>query len=217
MDIHWLGHSAVRIRPAGQTTTLLMDPYGKRASISPAERVAGEPDVATFSNGAENHSSRNMLGRGTVVLETAGEYGLNGLLVRAAMTPLAEEQTRKERNVAFSVSADGITVCHLGNIRTALAGGPVDMLGPVDILFVPTPKPNVATLATRDLIRTAQQLEAKIVVPIHGTGEDIERFIREAGGNAETETVARLTPAKTNLPDGMEIRKMEPQTAGRRR
>ncbi len=218
MDIHWLGHSAIRLRPAGSTTVLLMDPYGPNLNIKPAERFSAEPDIATFSNPGPNHSSRDLLARNTQIIDTAGEYELKGIMIRAAMTPLAPDQPRRERNVAYSVRTDGITVCHLGNIRSPLTGSQADVLGPVDIVIVPVPAEDGPTIPARQIVRAAQQLEAKIMIPVHaGTDDQMEAFLKEAGAKNNAEPVPRLNPTRNNLPDALEIRRLQPQASSRKR
>ena len=138
-----------------------------------------------------------------------GEYEYSGITVRGVMTPLPLETPRERRNVAYSIELDGVNICHLGDIVLPLSTRQVDELAPVDVLLVPTG--GGCTLNLDQVLQTMQDLEPKIVIPMHhgnnGAGvplQDVEVFLRRMG-LSEVQAQARLVATNSNLPPDMKV------------
>ncbi|GIS83120.1 MAG: hypothetical protein CM1200mP15_17520 [Dehalococcoidia bacterium] len=50
---------------------------------------------------------------------------------------MADQTSREKQNVVFTITLDGINICHLGRLGTPLTTNIVDELGPIDVLLVP--------------------------------------------------------------------------------
>ena len=217
MDITWLGHACFRLHADG--LAVVTDPYPPSLGLRPETRSAA---VVTVSNSHPNHSCWQDVVGDPKVFDAPGEYELQGIAIRGVMTPLSTEQPVAEqtaqRNVAYSIEMDGVSVCHLGDIARPLTTRQVEELAPVDVLLVPTG--GGCTLDMDQVLQTMQDLVPKIVIPMHhgnhaaGTSfQDVEVFLRRMG-LSEVQTQPRLVATKSNLPADMKVTLLAPARAG---
>ena len=217
VDITWLGHASFRLHADG--LTVVTDPYPPTLGLRAETRSAA---VVTVSNSHPNHSCWQDVAGEPKVFDAPGEYELSGITIRGVMTSLSPEQPVAEqieqRNVAYSIELDGVTVCHLGDIARPLTARQVGELAPVDVLLVPTG--GGCTLDMDQVLQTMQDLEPKIVVPMHhgnhaaGTSfQDVEAFLRRVG-LSEVQSQPRLVATKSNLPSDMKVTLLSPARAG---
>ena len=78
---------------------------------------------------------------------------------------MGEGQPNEERNVAFTIEIGGVNVCHLGDLSAPLTTRMMDELKPVDVVLVPVG--GHCTLTMDEVYQTLQDLDAKIVIPMH--------------------------------------------------
>ena len=130
MDITWLGHACFRLH--SDDLVVLTDPYPLSLGLRPETRPA---TVVTVSNPHPNHSCWQEVAGEPKVFTAPGEYEYSGVSVRGVMTPLPPEAPQEQRNVAYTIELDGVSICHLGDIAAPLTTRQVDELGPVDVLF----------------------------------------------------------------------------------
>lgn len=216
MDIFWLGHSCVRLRSSVTGLSVICDPHpslGERVDLSHTHDVA----AVTISHDAPSHNAAAGLPGNPRVFSTPGEYELQGITIRAVMSPLASDETRAARNVAYTIGIDGVNVCHLGNIRQPLTAPQIDLIGPADVVLAPAGGPEHNLLPYRAVNQMAQQLDARWLIPIHyrAGGEPATAsaqplspaaFLRELGvaeGTLEPQNRMRVT--RNNLPATMQI------------
>lgn len=138
-----------------------------------------------------------------------GEYEYNGVTARGVMTPLADGQPQEERNVAFSIEIGAIHVCHLGDISMPMTTRMIDELKPVDVVLVPIG--GHCTLDMDQIYQTLQDLDAKIVIPMHFKTEGInvdvnpiDNFVRRMGLD-EIQAQPRLVVTSANLGTDMRV------------
>ncbi len=216
MDITWLGHAAFRLHADG--LVVLTDPYPPSLGLRAETRSAA---VVTVSNSHPNHSCWQDVAGDPKVFDSPGEYEYSGITIRGVMTPLSPEQPVSEqmaqRNVAYAIELDGVSVCHLGDISQPLTTRQVSELAPVDVLLVPTG--GGCTLNMDQVLQTMQDLEPKIVVPMHhgnhaaGTSfQDVEAFLRRMG-LSEVQSQPRLVATRSNLPPDMKVTLLSPHHA----
>ncbi|MDA1128290.1 MAG: MBL fold metallo-hydrolase [Chloroflexi bacterium] len=204
MDITWLGHSCFRLHDADMM--VVTDPYPASIGLRVDSRPA---TVVTVSNTHSNHSHSEGIAGDPKVFSAPGEYEYNGVTVRGIMTPLAEDQPREERNVAFTIEIGGIKICHLGDLSVPLTTRLIDELKPVDMVLVPTG--GHCTLDVDHVYQTLQDLDAKIVIPMHyktdGINVDvdnIDNFVRRMGLDA-VQPQPRLVVTAANLGTDMRV------------
>ena len=100
------------------------------------------------------------------VFSAPGEYEYNGVVVRGVMTPLPDGVPHERRNVAYTIELDdGISVCHLGDLSQPLTARQANELKPVDVVLIPVG--GHCTLSLDHALQTIQDLDPKVVVPMH--------------------------------------------------
>ncbi len=210
MDITWLGHSCFRLRSIDMV--VVTDPYPVSLGLVPDTRSA---TVVTVSNTHPNHSSTAQVGGEPKVFASAGEYEYSGVGVRGVMTSLTPGTPSSQRNVAYSIEIDGVSVCHLGDITSPLAAKQIDELAPVDVLLAPTG--GGCTLGLDQILQTMRDLDAKIVIPMHhsipGVGlllQGVDAFLSRMG-LSEVQPQPRLTVTTSNLGTDMRVVLLAPQ------
>ena len=224
MDIYWLGHACFRLRSANSGLSILTDPYpsgigGLGVRMDPRQIV----DVAavTVSRDAPLHNGAGDLDGRPRVFDAPGEYEFQGITIRAVMTPLPEGTPRSERNVAYAITIDGICICHLGNISQPLTAQQIDLIGPADVVLAPAGGTDQNLLSYRAINQTAQQLDARWLVPMHYRGPDepsavepdgASAFLRELGvAEGTLQPQGRMQVTRNNLPPSLQIGLLTPQ------
>jgi len=204
MDITWLGHSCFRLHDADMV--LVTDPYPASVGLRIDNRPAS---IVTVSNPHPNHSNAESIDGDPKVFSDPGEYEYNGVTARGVMTPLTPEQPQEQRNVAFSIEIGGINVCHLGDIAMPMTTRMIDELKPIDVVLVPTG--GNCTLDVDQVYQTLQDLDAKIVIPMHykTDGIDVEidsidNFVRRMGLD-QVQAQPRLVVTPSNLGTDMRV------------
>ena len=204
MDITWLGHSCFRLHDADMV--VVTDPYPTSVGLRIDNRPAS---VVTVSNSHPNHNHAESIEGDPKVFSNPGEYEYNGVTARGVMTPLADGQPQEERNVAFSIEIGAINVCHLGDISMPMTTRMIDELKPVDVVLVPTG--GHCTLDMDQIYQTLQDLDAKIVIPMHYKTEGInvdvdpiDNFVRRMGLD-EIQAQPRLVVTSANLGTDMRV------------
>ena len=223
MDIYWLGHASFRLRSATTGLSIITDPYGATGGsgiqIDPRQII----DVAgvTVSHDDAMHNNPADIDGNARVFNTPGEYEFQGVTIRAVMTGLPEGAARSQRNVAYTIAIDGISVCHLGNIARPLTAQQIDLIGPADVVLAPAGGEECNLLSHRAVNQTAQQLDARWLIPMHyrGPGESSEiqpadpsAFLRELGvADGSLQPQGRMQVTRNNLPPSLQIGLLTPQ------
>ena len=151
---------------------------------------------------------------------------MQGFTVRAVMTPLAPEGIRKSRNVAYAVTADGVTILHLGNIEGPPTVQQLDLITAADVVLAPAGGSDRGFMSYRAIHQLAQQVNARWLIPTHyhcpgdparDLPQDPQEFLREMGSvPGSVEPVNRLQVTRNNLPPSLQIALLSPHTTNRR-
>lgn len=223
MDIYWLGHAAFRLRSTTTGLSIITDPYAASSGLGMQIDSRQIVDVVgvTVSHDDAMHNSSVDLGGDARVFNTPGEYEFQGVTIRAVMTGLPEGIPRSQRNVAYTIAIDGISVCHLGNIARPLTAQQTDLIGPADVVLAPAGGEERNLLSYRAINQTAQQLDARWLIPMHfrapGESSEIEpadpnAFLRELGvADGSLHPQARMQVTRNNLPPSLQIGLLTPQ------
>ena len=209
MDLVWLGHSSFRLHSEGMV--VVTDPFPESLGL----RMDGRPAaVVTVSNTHPNHSAAETVTGGPRVFCAPGEYEYNGVMVRGVMTPLSEGVPHEQRNVAYTIELDEISVCHLGDLSRPLTTRQLDDLKPVDVVLIPAG--GHCTVSMDHALQVVQDLDPKIVVPMHfGHGQEgvsldgVEPFLRRMGVD-EAQPQPRLVVSQGSLPSDLRVNVMSP-------
>ena len=227
MDIYWLGHASFRLRSSTTGLSIVTDPYAAGAGlgmqIDPRQIV--DVVAVTVSHDDAMHNDTSDLTGDARVFNTAGEYEFQGITIRAVMTPLPDGAPRRSRNVAYTIAVDGISICHLGNIVKPLTAQQIDLIGPADVVLAPAGGEECNLLSHRGVNQTAQQLDARWLIPMHyrapGESSGIEpadpsAFLRELGvADGSLQPQGRMQVTRNNLPPSLQVGILTPQTRSR--
>jgi L-ascorbate metabolism protein UlaG (beta-lactamase superfamily) len=210
MEITWLGHACFRLR--SNEIVVITDPFPESLGL----RLDGRPaTVVTVSNSHPNHSNWQEIAGEPRVFSAPGEYEYAGVTVRGVMTPLSEGVEQAQRNVAYTIEMDNVSICHLGDLTEPLSARIISELAPVDVLLLPAG--GRCTLAVERVLQTMRDLDPKIVIPMHYSIpsltvelEGVDAFLRLMGGG-ETQPQPRLQVTASNLPQDLRASLLSPQ------
>src|SRR5665648_772517 len=143
MKIKWLGHSCFLLT-AASGTTLLTDPYDTAAYRdtllyrSLDEPPGISPDVVTISHGHADHGNVEALSGTPEIVRTPRPRQAAGFSIRGIECfHDVEHGALRGENIIFLVEADGLTVCHLGDLGHELEPAQIEDIGAVDLLLIP--------------------------------------------------------------------------------
>ena len=161
MIIKWLGHSAFEIVGS---STLITDPYNHpRVGELPVGLTA---DVVTVSHEHRDHNYVEGVKDSPIVINTVGEFNVGEFDIKGIATLHDKEGgTLRGNNTVFTIFAEGIKLCHLGDLGHTLTEEQVSEIGPVDILMIPVG--GTYTIDASEAVQVVSQLNPKIVLPMH--------------------------------------------------
>ncbi len=211
MTIQWYGHSCFKIstkpegRGSGEEVVIFTDPFDKSIGLRPPQ---GKADIITVSHSHYDHNNVSALKGEPAVLDLPGEYSIKGVSI-TGINSFHDKVQGAERglNTIFVIESEGIRFCHLGDLATRLDKKQLEEVNGVDILAVPVG--GVYTLDAKEAKEVVDQIEPKIVLPIHykipGLKikiDDEKNFCKEIG-LCSKEKAAKLILKKKDL-EGME-------------
>src|SRR5205085_10550193 len=123
------------------------------------------------------------------------EYEVKGVFIKGLQSA-SEYGGEKRLNTIYTVTLEGMNICHLGAIsQSDLPQEADEAIDDVDILFVPIGGEGVLDPARA--YKLAVALEPKVIIPMHYTDATLKAFLKEAGENPKPE--AKLTLKKKDL------------------
>lgn len=206
MELTWLGHACFRLR--GREATVLCDPF-QASTGYPVGRWSAT--IVTISHDHPGHSNAEAVSGVRKVVRGPGEYEIAQVPIIGIGTYHDRQQGRvRGRNTVYLIEVDEVRVCHLGDLGHPLTPEQVAALAPVDVLLVPVG--GSTTLDPRQAVETVNQLEPRIIVPMHYRTpavqrqdlQPVERFLQEMGSGA-LEPVARLSVTRSSLPSDPQV------------
>jgi L-ascorbate metabolism protein UlaG (beta-lactamase superfamily) len=205
VDLSWLGHACFRLR--GRDVTIVTDPFeGDDWGYPP---VATTANVVTISNDHPHHAGFSGIDGRPRILRGPGEYEIGGALIWGVRTSRRRDGANfgPDRNTAFVIQLEELTVCHLGDLADApLSPEELARIKDADVLLVPVG--GNCTINATQAAEVVAQVEPKLIVPMHfATDEtrghlaldEIQRFCKELGAT-EVAPRARLSITPASLP-----------------
>jgi L-ascorbate metabolism protein UlaG (beta-lactamase superfamily) len=120
-----------------------------------------------------------------------------------------KKSAERPRNTLYVFDYMGITVAHLGDLRSVPTQAEIEALGTVHIVLVPVGGGNGMNAAKAAEI--VSMLEPNLVVPMHYHTpavkvplEKLDKFMKEMGLH-EAETMPTLKVTKSSLPDETKV------------
>jgi L-ascorbate metabolism protein UlaG (beta-lactamase superfamily) len=160
MKITWLGHASFLVESGGEK--LVTDPYDKIGLEFPSVTA----DVVTTSHDHFDHSATGLVGGSPKVLSETGEHAEGVFRVEGYPTYHDESQgSQRGGNTVYIIEAEGVRVCHLGDLGHRLSPEDVASFGRVDVLMVPVG--GVYTVDAAGAESVSASVGPKIVLPMH--------------------------------------------------
>jgi L-ascorbate metabolism protein UlaG (beta-lactamase superfamily) len=167
MKLKWLGHSAFLLT-AGDGTSVITDPYvsgsyGGDVRYSPIRETAA---AVTVSHHHQDHDGVSQLPGRPKVFDRKGAAKVGSVGLAGFETFHDTNQgAQRGRNLVFLFEADGLRVCHCGDLGHVLDQKQAAAIGKVDVLLVPVG--GTFTVDAAFAHKVAAQLAARVVIPMH--------------------------------------------------
>lgn len=121
MIINWYGNGCYKVQASG--FDIVIDPESSQSG----SRLKGNLTLHTVSSFPAVAEETEIIG--------PGEYEVSGIVIRGAS---AAETTPSELHTIYRVVVDDLQLGFLGNTGVEMGEKELDMLGEIDILFVPS-------------------------------------------------------------------------------
>ncbi|HIE11949.1 MAG TPA: MBL fold metallo-hydrolase [Desulfotomaculum sp.] len=162
MQIKWLGHACFLLA-TGDGVKVLTDPYDESIGY-PLPPVS--PDVVTVSHQHFDHNAVGACKGEPAVVEGSGTHQVKGLTIRGVATFHDKKQgAQRGPNTVFVIEAEGLRICHLGDLGHPLDAAKLREIGPVDVLL--TPVGGTYTIDAEEAASLVKEMKPRIAVPMH--------------------------------------------------
>lgn len=210
MDITYLGHSSFRIK--GKTATVVTDPFS--TAMVGFKFPKTEADIVTVSHQHEDHQNTLAVEGNPFLISLPGEYEVKGVSI-FGFPSFHDNHSGSERggNIIYLVEADGLRICHLGDLGDGVPQKTLAEIIGVDVLFVPVG--GVATIGPEEAVEVVNKIEPLLVIPMHfkalgineqvfGKFAPVEKFLAQMGAEG-AERLDKLSVSKDKLPQETKV------------
>lgn len=216
MEIKFYGHASFLITTE-QGTKIITDPYepgayGGSISYGP---IPDEADIATVSHDHDDHNYTEGLPGAPQVIKGAGRHEAKGMTFEGISTYHDPSKgSERGENTIFTFVADGIKVCHLGDLGHILTDEEVNQIGKIDVLLIPVG--GYFTVEPKEATKVAEQLRPRVIIPMHFKTESCGLPIAPAESFLEGKKGVRKIDGSTvsftkgDLKEGFEIVVLKP-------
>lgn len=162
MIISWYGQACVRLQ--SKESSLVFDPYNSSIGITLPKLQA---NIVCVTHDHEDHNNVQGVNGDPFIIDSPGEYEIGGVFVYGMESfHDAKEGKDRGRNIIYGVEFDGIHITHLGDLGTTeLTKEQLEQVEGTDILLIPVG--GVYTIDGKEAAKVAQQIEPRIIIPIH--------------------------------------------------
>lgn len=172
MNISWYGHSCFKIQTKPKRgedeVSIIIDPFDKSVGL---RRPQGQTDIVTVSHEHTDHNDTALLKGDFFKVSAPGEYSIKGVSIEGIESFHDQEQgTLRGRNTLYVFEAEGLRVCHLGDLGHTLTEEQIDKIGDIDILMIPVG--GTYTLDAKGAKKVVGQIEPKMIIPMHFKTKD---------------------------------------------
>lgn len=167
MRIKYIAHACFLIE-TGTGTRILTDPYepGSFDGAVKYKPVSEAADIVLISHDHADHNWVEGVSGDPVVVNRSGEETINGVQITGI--PSYHDTSRgSERgdNIIFRIFADGLSICHLGDLGHPLDPDTAGILQPVDALLLPVGGTFAIDALVAGQVRTT--LSPAFTIPMH--------------------------------------------------
>lgn len=162
MVITWFGHSCFLLEDS-HGEKILMDPFNKSMGGTPFK---GSVDIVTISHDHFDHNYTELINPGAMIINTPCSYESSSTRIQGIPSYHDNMKGAKRGdNIIYIIETDDLRLCHLGDLGHMLSDKELDLLGSIDILFIPvggnfTIDPEIAA-------KLCNKIQSKLVIPMH--------------------------------------------------
>ena len=195
MKIKWYGHSCFKLS-FSQGPYVVTDPFDDHVGYPLCET---EADIVTASHGHGDHNYVESIKGRPTVLNRAGMFTFDDLLVKAVKSYHdTEKGTRRGENLIFIFESDDLKIAHLGDLGHEPDLKQYAALEGADVLLIPIG--GYYTINTGTALQIIEHVKPKVVIPMHFNTEvmnfpitDEKQFAKETGAEYWDSTEIEIT------------------------
>jgi L-ascorbate metabolism protein UlaG (beta-lactamase superfamily) len=162
MKITWFGQACFELVTASGAV-IICDPYDPSTGYAPHPRRA---DIVTVSHEHFDHNHTVWLEGMPVVVRGVGDRTVKGIRITGLPSYHDNEGgARRGRNTVFVIEADGMRVCHLGDLGHTPGRELFEKIGKPDALFIPVG--GYYTIDSAEAADIARRIGARLTIPMH--------------------------------------------------
>jgi L-ascorbate metabolism protein UlaG (beta-lactamase superfamily) len=167
MRIRFLGHATFLLTTA-EGVRIISDPYepggfGGAIGYGP---ILDPADLVTVSHQHGDHNSVASVPGKPMVIDQPGGHTVRGVVFRGLPTYHdANRGGQRGANTVWYVEAEGLRVCHLGDLGTTEVATALKAVGPIDVLLVPVG--GTYTIDHHGATELVDALAPRIAIPMH--------------------------------------------------
>ncbi len=208
MKIKWLGHASFLIT-SDKGTKIITDPYTTGGALKYAE-INESADVVTVSHEHFDHNNVASVGGKPQVYKGPAPLEVKGVKFTGVSTFHDENKgSQRGANMIICMEADGLRVCHLGDLGHPLTAQELAQIGKVDIVLAPVG--GFYTINAAVATEVTGKLQPKVIIPMHFKNErcdfpvaGVDDFLKDKSNvrkltTSEAEFKAGKLPASTQI------------------
>jgi L-ascorbate metabolism protein UlaG (beta-lactamase superfamily) len=162
VKITWLGQACFELATANGTV-IICDPYDPSTGFATNPRRA---DIVTVSHEHFDHNYTGWIVGMPVVVRGVGERTVKGLRITGLPSYHDKEGgARRGRNTVFLIEADGMRICHLGDLGHTPSPELYAKIGKPDVLLIPVG--GFYTIGPAEAVDIAKRIGARLTIPMH--------------------------------------------------
>jgi L-ascorbate metabolism protein UlaG (beta-lactamase superfamily) len=212
MKIQWLGHAAFLLETK-DGVRIVMDPYesgayGGALGYGPIDTAA---DIVTVSHDQhEDHNYTSTVRGDPVITKGPGQDTVKGIEIKRVHTFHDDSQgSERGENYVFCLKAEGMLLCHMGDLGHLLSDEQVAEIGNPDVILLPVG--GTFTVGPAEASQVADQLKPRVVIPMHYKTpkcafpiEEVDAFLEGKSrvkkiGDSTVEILEDSLPAETEI------------------
>lgn len=161
IKISWYGQSCFLIETPKKK--ILTDPFYEQMGY-PMPNIAAE--IVTVSHQHRDHNAVNTVPGEPKVIQAAGVNTIDDISI-VGIKSFHDKTNGSQRgeNIIFVIQANGLRVCHLGDLGHLLDKPTLDQIGKVDVLLIPVG--GYYTIDAGEAKEVVAQINPTYVVPMH--------------------------------------------------
>jgi L-ascorbate metabolism protein UlaG (beta-lactamase superfamily) len=210
MELTWHGYSCFSIKT--KNANIIIDPYSEGLGI---KLPSLKGDAVLISKNEKQHNNPGAVGGEPRIIDWPGEYEVKGAAITAIDLCTVEGgpeikakecKTENKPGLIFTIEADELRVCFIGDMGKEVSDELIDNIGDVDILLIPVG--GEGTLDAKQAQLVIEKIEPRAVVPMHykisGIKEaldDVEPFLKAVGAADAAAEEKLVIKAKTDFPE----------------